>query len=507
MFWARCASVLTMSLLAAERPAVAVSDGSVEETTSSRARDPAQPQAIGRVFAAGPGERAFVVLSSVGYGYTEAVLGRGDAHHRGMGALILDGRPLSWLAIALRLDGRYDVHLVPGQPRDVGLVGDPRFYLRVDHRLMPSVRVAARLGLWLPGRDAPSMDFTAITPELSAALTYAMPGVPLWLTTNLGYRIDRSARTAKDAPLLSDADRSALEVSAFDQLLLGVGAAFGGGPVQGFVEASGELLVGSGHPSLSRSPLGIGGGARVAVSRDFRVEAGIEVAVSARPALGPTDPLVPIPPRVAGWLGLSYRFGAAPAHALDERLPPTPTPPPIEPLAATVSPPTPAATASVEGRVETESGAVLGEVAVLAERDQQTSPVPVDADGRFILNGTVGQVITVRAQAAGYEPSTRTVTLAEGQMPPVVFRLHSLLPSGQIRGLVRSLASHNLEAQVRLQPLGLVLNTAEGRFEADVAPGNYEVIITAPGFETQRRRVVVEQNGVTVLNIDLRRKR
>jgi hypothetical protein len=500
-----------MSLLATGRPAVAVTGEAVEETTSSAARDPAQPQAIGRVFVAGPGEPAFVVLSSVGYAYTEAVLGRGDAHHRGMGALTLDGRPLSWLAIALKLDGRYDLHLVPGQPRDVGLVGDPRFYLRVDHRLAPSVRIAARLGLWLPGRDAPSMDFTAITPELSAALTYAVPGVPVWFTTNLGYRIDRSARTAKDAPLLSAADRSALEVNAFDQLLLGVGSAFGGGPVQGFVEASGEILVGSGHPSLSRSPLWIGGGARVAVSRNLRVEAGIEVAASTRPALGPTDPLVPVPPRVAGWLGLSYRFSAAPVHAPEERLPPPPAsprpPPAIEPPAPTVPSPAPAATTSVDGRIETESGAVPLEAAILAENDQQTSPVPVDAEGRFTLKGAVGRAIIVRAQAPGYQPSTRTVTLAEGEMPPLVFKLHSLLPSGQIRGLVRSLTSHNVEAQVRVQPLGLVLNAAEGRFEADVAPGNYEVIITAPGFETQRRRVVVEQNGVTVLNIDLRKKR
>jgi hypothetical protein len=496
-----------MLLLAPCRQSGAVAGEPVEETAPSPARDPAAPQAIGRVFAVGPTDPALVVLTSLGYGYTEAILGRGDSHHRGMGALTVDGRPLSWLTIALRLDGRYDLHLVPGQPNDDGLVGDPRFYVRVDDRLAPSVRVGARLGLWLPGGNAPSMDFTTVTPELSAGLTYAVPGAPVWFTTNLGYRIDRSARTAKDAPLLSDADRSALQVSAFDQVLLGAGAVFGGGPVQGFVEASGDLLVGSGHPALSQSPLWIDGGVRFAAGRGLQIEAGLEVAASGRPALGPTAPLVPVPPRVAGSVGISYRFGSAPAHAHEPPPPPSPPSRPIPTSVVTVPPPAPVVTGTAEGRVVSESGAVPTDVAVLSERDNQTSSVPVDADGRFTLRGAVGDSITIRAQAPGYETSTRTIPLAEGTTPPVVFRLHSLLPSGQIRGLVRSLASQNVEAQVRVEPAGLALNAKEGRFEVDVAPGNYEVIITAPGFATQRRRVTVEQNGVTVLNVDLRRKR
>ena len=42
-----------------------------------------------------------------------------------------------------------------------------------------------------------------------------------------------------------------------------------------------------------------------------------------------------------------------------------------------------------------------------------------------------------------------------------------------------------------------------GRFEVDVAPGSYEVRVSASGYEPQRRRIQVERNGVTLLNIDL----
>src|SRR4029078_8789103 len=99
--------------------------------------------------------RSLVVVSSGGYGYTEAVLGRGDAHHRAAGSLSVEGRPLPWLSLALRLDGRYDVHVSPATPPGDGLGGDPRFYVRVDHALAPTLRAGLRGGLWLPGAGAP----------------------------------------------------------------------------------------------------------------------------------------------------------------------------------------------------------------------------------------------------------------------------------------------------------------------------------------------------------------
>jgi HSP20 family molecular chaperone IbpA len=51
------------------------------------------------------------------------------------------------------------------------------------------------------------------------------------------------------------------------------------------------------------------------------------------------------------------------------------------------------------------------------------------------------------------------------------------------------------------------LRAADGRFEIDVGPGRYRVTIAAPGYKTQTRQVDVEENGVTVLNVDLRTER
>jgi hypothetical protein len=404
--------------------------------------EPAAPHALGRVLVAGPAPTGPTLLATGGYGYTESVLGLGDAHHRIAGSLSLDERPRPWLDLALRFDGRYDIHSIPGQPTDTGMVGDPRLFVRVDRGWAGGLRLGARAGLWFPGRDAPSVDRGAITPELVALASYAPAAGAFALTANAGYRLDRSAHAAADAARLSASDRIALEVSAFNEVLAGVGATFGRGPAQGFLEASADLLVGSGAPPVKTSPIFVGGGGRFAVARNLQLEAEIEVSPSSRPDTSATAPLVPIPPRFAGWLGLAYRFSGEPARPAPPPPPPTPPPSPAPPVPA--APPPPAA--------------------------------------------------------------------AEPEQPPPQ-------PSrGQIRGLVRSLRGTAVAAQISIEaeqaegaeaapPEKQDLRAEDGRFEVDVAPGRYRVTIAAPGYKSQTREVDVEENGVTVLNVDLRAER
>ena len=222
--------------------------------------EPAAPHALGRVITAGLQPPGPTLLVSGGYGYTESVLGMGDAHHRIAGSLTLDERLLPWLDLALRLDGRYDAHVIPGQATDVGLVGDPRVFVRVDHDWSGGLRVGARAGLWLPGADAPSLDAGALSAELLAVASYVPPSAPVAVTANLGYRLDRSGHSAPDPATFSAGDRLALEVSAFNEVLAGVAVLVGRGRTQGFVEASADLLVGAGAPSLKASPMLVGGG-------------------------------------------------------------------------------------------------------------------------------------------------------------------------------------------------------------------------------------------------------
>jgi hypothetical protein len=164
---------------------------------------------------------------------------------------------------------------------------------------------------------------------------------------------------------------------------------------------------------------------------------------------------------------------------------------------------------TVDGHVVTVDGAPLGAANVTVQTAAEADPVKVnvDAEGRFTFTGKPGQTLTVRAEAADHEPATESVTLMEGAALTVTLTLSRKLPSGQIRGLIRSFKGDGLDAEIRIAPGDQTLRTKNGRFEADVAPGAYEVTITAPGYETQRRHVDVEQNGVTLLNADLRAAR
>lgn len=460
------------------------------------ASDP--PSALVRVVEAGPGDRTLHLLSAAGYGYTEGVLGVGDRHHRLAGTLAVDGRPLPWLGLALRLDGRYDLHTAPGRPDDDGWVGDPRLYLRADHALASGLRLGLRAGLWLPGRNVPSVRAGALSPELIALLS-APVGEAVLLTLNAGYRLDRSARSAPDAARMSDADRIALEVSAFDQVLLGGAVGYRRGPWQGYLDADAALLVGSGSPSPLASPIRIGLGGRRQVSPAVWLETRLEVSPSTRPALEATAPLVPIPPRVAIWAGLVYRTIRSPAPPPTPELVPATAP---ETKPATPPEPTTPPPGELHGRVVTADGGALLDPRVVIARAEERQPVSVEPGGNFTFVGAPGSIM-VEAEAEGYTVAKVPATLVAGASNSLAISLQRRLPAGQLRGLVQSLAGTALDATIRIEPTGQELRASQGRFETDVAPGSYKVLISMPGYVTQKRAVLVEDNGVTVLNVTL----
>jgi hypothetical protein len=59
-----------------------------------------------------------------------------------------------------------------------------------------------------------------------------------------------------------------------------------------------------------------------------------------------------------------------------------------------------------------------------------------------------------------------------------------------------------------VEPLGITATAdSNGVFEIELPAGDYDVALEADGYRSQRRRVRVDENGVTLLNADLRRAR
>ncbi|HWN70602.1 MAG TPA: hypothetical protein VNM90_23340, partial [Haliangium sp.] len=228
-----------------------------------------------RVATAEPQDTGLAFHSAGGYGFASGVMGGDDVHHRLGGSLAASFRLLPWLAAGIRVDGRFDQHTGLAsidQEDDDGLVGEPRVLVHVGGSLNDAWHAGARLTVWLPGNEAPSVVAGAITPDAVAMLTYAPPGSALRLGLNAGFRLDRSAASAEDADLLSQADRLSLGVSDANAVLAGVGATYRLGSLELLGELTWDLLVGADAPALRGSPMRVAAGVRVPLLETLAAE-------------------------------------------------------------------------------------------------------------------------------------------------------------------------------------------------------------------------------------------
>jgi hypothetical protein len=86
--------------------------------------------------------------------------------------------------------------------------------------------------------------------------------------------------------------------------------------------------------------------------------------------------------------------------------------------------------------------------------------------------------------------------------------MEPVLPPGQLRGLVRSLPGGKAitGAVITVQPGDVKGESdADGRFQIDLAPGQYKITVKAPGLKQQELDVTIDPNGVAIKNIDLQK--
>ncbi|MDB4994715.1 MAG: hypothetical protein JWM74_2147 [Myxococcaceae bacterium] len=483
-------------------PSIARADGdsvaaSVGETASGL-------PGIGRVGVASPRAPHLAVTVGGGYGLTEAQSGESGSHHRLSGAIGAAVQPLRFFAAALTLDGRYDMH-----PDDVlgsssSAVGEPRLIVRGAEAFGSKLALGAQLGLWIPGGEAPSLVPAASTLDARLLATYA-PTPRLALAFNGGYRVDQSAH-AIDAPQrlrLRQGDRIALQLSDFDAVLLGVGASQRLGALEILGELTWDVLIGQRAPSATESPLRVGAGARYHVTDAVQVELRSEIALNGRAATGPTEPLFPIEPRLAVLAGLRWvlPFGAPPSKTIGpEPTRPSPDGNAIAPVVVAVGSVRGHATEKKGDKSQPLAGVTVTVASQDVERTGQTS-----ADGAFAVDDVPVGHVRIVARATGYEDATTEADVVARAPATVDLVMKRVIRPGQLRGLVRSFNGKPLAATIRVEPLGSETKTdADGMFQIDLPPGAYEIVVAAPGHAGQRRPVQVDENGVTILNADLR---
>jgi hypothetical protein len=452
---------------------------------------------IVRVGVPAAGPRRFAASGSAGYGFTEPQSPSDGAHHRLSGNLAAAVAPLPELELALRFDGRYDMHPDDGHGAHGAGVGDPRLLVRAG-TVTGDFRLGGSLVAWFPGEDAPSLRPSATTVDANVLGAFVPRNGKLTVATSAGFRFDNSKNAAPDLARLRPGDRLALGLSSSNAVLVGIGAsARVAARTDVLAEVSGDFLVGSSAPPAGQSPMRVSAGARQELSDAFALEVLAEVSPSGRPPLSPTDPLVPVEPRFSVMVGLRYRlpFGATSAENAPpaEQNPPTPA-----------APAKPAATsANLTVHVSGQNGAPLQDIVVEVKSGDRTERLTPSGNGDFVAKDLPLGPAHVTVTAGGFTTQERDVEVGAAS-PSVMVELAPAPPSGQLRGLVRTFNGRGLSASIRVEPLGVEGKAdAHGNFTLDVPPGNYDVEIRADGFKPQRRKIHIDQNGVTVLNAEL----
>jgi hypothetical protein len=427
-------------------------------------------------------EESLRLAGSLGYAFTESVLGDDDSHHRVAGELY--GAWLAWPALQISLGSelRYDSHQTrsAGSDSDSGLLMATRLTTRHALRLHPRLSLAAQPSVLFPGAESAKDGFRASTFELSGLGTFAVSGSAS-LGLAFGYRVDRTKYAVPEWQTLSPSDRLAASLSRHDAYLLGAIATFPLGPLNAAVELSWDIQVGSELPPRE-GPMRLRGALQKHVSR--RLVPGVELGIdtSVRPEF---DDLVRIEPRFWARLGLSVLLDAS-----------APSPGPAAPPASAADP----APKLVVSVLDERGWPLPGARVVLTEPPQV---LPCDEFGRVALElPPLGAELKVEAE--GYQSVWQSIL--PGASGTHTVTLAPRLPAGEIKGTVRNLTGQPLRARVEVLPLGLVaFSDAQGQFLIEVAPGNYTLRISAEGYEHQDRPAQVGLRGVTILVVDLRK--
>ncbi len=483
--------------LAAAAPATANAESAVEAAVSAAAlgygaMPGGQLTAAAQVLPRGlVGAAGFASL-----GTRRELLGADHRYTRGAGSLSVAYSPLELLTVGLTVDGRYDRHYGLAPSGEDGYVGDPRLLIRIA-KPFGALSLGAQLGVWLPGKDAPSVDFGATT--VDARLLLGVDAGPVRLAFNAGYRLDRSAESVDKPEQLAAQDQVSLGVGEFDAVLVSAMAFAPLGRAYVALEGGADVFVGDGHPDPSaRGSLSAG----IRLSPRASVLAFAQLADVATPSAERLMqenrvPLIPYDPRYSFGLGLEGRFGGGEEKRYAVR---------DNDEAQQIEV---AKLATVSGVVLDDAGAPMVGAKVTISTEKKTGSAVTDAHGKYSVGELSPGPAKIDIEVAGKKPQQLTLTLVDGENPAPQVQLDPVLSPGELRGNVRTRSGGRAIANAKITVTPgdyTTTSSGDGTFALTIPPGKYSMTTVADGYAPQTIEAVVDQEGVTVKFVNLDKK-
>jgi hypothetical protein len=437
------------------------------------------------------GAAELTIATRAGYGFIAEADGEGGSHQRIHGGLTLAVRPISLLSIAAGLRGRLDFHPDDASGSDSSGFGQPWLAARLGG-MLGKLSLGLELRWDLYGTDAPSVDLGASRLAFRGLVGYRAGD--LQLAFNLGYRVDGSDKGLRGQAAYRRGDAVSLAANGSNAVLLGLAANYSFGRTSAFLEATFEPFVGSGGPGVSESPIRVAAGARFAATDALGIQVGLEAALQSRE---PVDFSVvrEIEPVIRIFVGLSYSIGLGPDEVSDEVMDSDEPDDAVEVPEETVAP-------HLRGVIEGPEGPLAGaQITIFDDEGNVVATTTTDENGAYDVEiPEDAEGLRVRVTHDGYAQVEADASESTSLM------LAALPPTGALRGLVRDFRGRPLQATIRVGEQEVQAD-GDGVFELELDAGTHPVSIEASGFATQNRNIEVEEGGVTVINIDMRRGR
>ncbi len=438
------------------------------------------------------------------YGVNIDPLGAGSMHHRLGGTVAGAVHIVPWLAIGLRVYGRYDMVSVRGQADEDGLFGFPTLTLRASMEPVRGLSLGLDVQASVFGAEAPSFEFgsTSLLARAMGAYAVDLGGANLTFALNAGYYLDNSRVAAPQTVTdpLQPGDQLSIGVSDVGAVVLGFGGVYSSESVEVFVDWGYRLYIGAGNVTAN-SPMRVALGARFwAVPEVFFIGVAADMRVTGQSALlvAPGMTNAPVEPGFTAHLNVGIRVGAETPSAVTEDGNETPDEVPVDEV------PVVATSGSALGRVtDPEGNPVVGASVELTGTDATVRTATTDNDGRWRFDEVPLGEAQYRITAESFDLIEGTTTVTPEAPVEAAVPMVRRLPQAEIRGVIQGGNGQPIVAHIQIGDRELDTD-AEGSFTVEVPPGEYDVTVSAPGHREQTRHVRVEERGVVVLNAQLR---
>jgi hypothetical protein len=127
------------------------------------------------------------------------------------------------------------------------------------------------------------------------------------------------------------------------------------------------------------------------------------------------------------------------------------------------------------------------------------------AQGKFTTCPADPGPVKVTVAMEGYKQETTAVLSTGKPTVPVTIKLAPAKGKtfGTLKGTVRSATGQPLKAKITIPARRKKARAKKGKFELRLATGVFDVIVTMPGYVTQRRKVKLKTGDIVILNVEL----